>query len=66
MLRKMGAKIEGDGTSRIVIEGVPLETLKPCDHTTIGDRIEAGTFLVGGALTGGPVTVTGVNPDHLG
>lgn len=65
MLRQMGAKIEGDGTSRIVVEGVGLDELGPCDHTTIGDRIEAGTFLVGGALTGGPVTVVGVDPEHL-
>ena len=44
---------------------MPLESLHPCDHTTIGDRIEAGTFLVGGALTGGPVTARGINPSYL-
>ena len=65
MLNAMGAKVEGAGSATIVIEGVPLSSLHPCEHTTVGDRIEAGTFLVGGALMGGPLTVEGVNPDHL-
>ncbi|MCF0103968.1 MAG: UDP-N-acetylglucosamine 1-carboxyvinyltransferase [Eggerthellaceae bacterium] len=65
MLNAMGAKITGGGTSRIEIEGVPIEYFHPCEHTTAGDRIEAGTFLVGGALTGGPLTVKGVYPDYL-
>ena len=65
MLTSMGARITGAGTSSIHIEGVPLESLKPCEHTTVGDRIEAGTFLVGGALTGGPVTVRGIDPSFL-
>lgn len=65
MLVAMGAKISGAGTSVITIEGVPLSLLHPCDYTTVGDRIEAGTFLVGGALTGGPVTVHGINPAYL-
>lgn len=65
MLNEMGAHIEGIGTSSIRIEGVPIEKLHPCDHTTVGDRIEAGTFLTGGALTGGPVTVTGIDPEYL-
>ena len=47
------------------IEGVPLSTLHPCEHTTVGDRIEAGTFLAGGALTGGPLTVHGIDPAFL-
>ena len=65
MLNEMGAKVRDAGSSIIRVEGVPLESLHPCDHTTIGDRIEAGTFLVGGALTGGPVTARGINPSFL-
>lgn len=65
MLQEMGAHIEGAGTSIITVEGVSLETLHPCDHATVGDRIEAGTFLMGGALTGGPVTVRGIDPSYL-
>ncbi|MBR3182584.1 MAG: UDP-N-acetylglucosamine 1-carboxyvinyltransferase [Eggerthellaceae bacterium] len=65
MLNEMGAKVRDAGSSIIRVEGVPLESLHPCDHTTIGDRIEAGTFLVGGALTGGPVTARGINPSYL-
>lgn len=65
MLCDMGARIRGAGSSTIEIEGVPLESLNPCEHTTCGDRIEAGTFLVGGALTGGPVTVCGIDPAYL-
>lgn len=65
MLNAMGARIEGAGSSTIVIEGVNRASLHPCDHTCVGDRIEAGTFLVGGALLGGPVTVEGINPAYL-
>lgn len=65
MLQKMGARVEGAGTSIIEIDGVPLSALHPCEHVTCGDRIEAGTFLVGGALTGGPVTARGINPAYL-
>lgn len=61
----MGARIEGAGSSTIEIEGRPLEAFHPCEHTTVGDRIEAGTFLAGGALTGGPITVRGVDPSFL-
>lgn len=62
-LNGMGAHIEGAGTSTIVIDGVGRFT--PVEHTVVGDRIEAGTFLVAGALTGGPVTVTGLAAHHL-
>ena len=65
MLNAMGAHIQGGGSSSLEIEGVSLESLHPCEHTTVGDRIEAGTFLVGGALMGGPLTVRGVNPAYL-
>jgi len=62
-LRKMGARIEGDGSSVITIEGV--ERLEPAEHTVIPDRIEAGTLLIAGAITGGDVTVTGCVPGHI-
>ena len=64
LLVKMGAQIEGAGTSTIRIQGV--EKLHGADHTIIPDRIEAGTFLVAGAITGGDLTVTGCVPEHLG
>jgi UDP-N-acetylglucosamine 1-carboxyvinyltransferase len=64
MLIKMGARIEGAGTSTIRIEGV--ERLAGVEHTIIPDRIEAGTFLIAGAITGGDLTVTDCNPDHVG
>ena len=62
-LRGMGATIRGDGTSDITIVGV--DELQPTMHEVVGDRIEAGTFAVGAAITAGDVTLTGVNPDHL-
>ncbi|MDZ4286658.1 MAG: UDP-N-acetylglucosamine 1-carboxyvinyltransferase [Prosthecobacter sp.] len=62
-LIKMGAKIEGAGTDRIVIEGV--EELHGAEHTVIPDRIEAGTFLCAGAMLGEGVTLRRVNADHL-
>lgn len=62
-LNEMGADISGAGTPNIVINGVA--ELHPTHHVTVGDRIEAGTFLVAGALCQGPVTVEGVNPEHL-
>jgi UDP-N-acetylglucosamine 1-carboxyvinyltransferase len=57
MLVRMGAKIEGIGSPRLTIEGV--KKLKGVEHTIIPDRIEAGTFLAGAAITRGDVTVTG-------
>lgn len=63
MLRKMGAKIEGDGTSEIVIEGV--DELKGCSHTVIPDRIEAATYMVAAAMNRGQVTLEDVCPDHV-
>lgn len=62
-LVKMGAKIEGIGTSILKITGV--EKLKAAEHTVIPDRIEAGTLLIAGAITGGEVTVTKCIPQHL-
>ena len=62
-LNAMGAKIEGAGTHRIVIEGV--KELHGAEHAVIPDRIEAGTFLVAAAIAGSRVTLNRVNPDHL-
>ena len=62
LLVKMGAKIEGAGTSIIRIQGVGQ--LNGTEHSIIPDRIEAGTFLVAGAITGGDLTVTGCVPEH--
>jgi UDP-N-acetylglucosamine 1-carboxyvinyltransferase len=63
MLRKMGACIAGDGTPTLHIRGV--KELHSTEHTVIPDRIEAGTFLIAGAITGGDLTVAGCTPDHL-
>lgn len=63
LLTRMGAKIEGAGTSTIRVQGV--ETLGGAEHTIIADRIEAGTFLVAGAITRGDVSVSGCVPEHL-
>src|SRR6184192_3204943 len=62
-LNAMGAKIEGAGTRRIIIEGV--KELHGAEHEVIPDRIEAGTFLVAGAICGKQVTLTRVIPEHL-
>ncbi|AXK71397.1 UDP-N-acetylglucosamine 1-carboxyvinyltransferase [Lysobacter sp. TY2-98] len=59
----MGANITGAGTGRIVVEGV--ERLHGGEHTVVADRIEAGTFLVAAAMTGGRVTLTHARPDTM-
>lgn len=66
MLNKMGAKITGAGAPVVTIEGV--DELHPVEHRVVGDRIEAGTFLVAGAIMASEqgVEVTGFNPVHLG
>jgi UDP-N-acetylglucosamine 1-carboxyvinyltransferase len=63
MLIKMGARIEGHGTSRIHIQGV--ERLHGCTHQVVADRIEAGTFLCAVAATGGDVVLQHGRADHL-
>jgi UDP-N-acetylglucosamine 1-carboxyvinyltransferase len=63
LLSGMGARIQGAGTARIEIEGVP--ELGGATHRVIPDRIEAGTLIVAGAITGGDVTVADMVPDHL-
>jgi UDP-N-acetylglucosamine 1-carboxyvinyltransferase len=64
LLTKMGARIEGAGTSTIRIQGV--KGLRGAEHTIIADRIEAGTFAIGAAITGGDVELAGCVPEHLG
>ncbi len=63
-LRAMGADISGDDTDTLVIRGV--RSLSACEYTVMPDRIEAGTYLVAGAATGGCITVDGVDAGHLG
>ncbi|MDI6692634.1 MAG: UDP-N-acetylglucosamine 1-carboxyvinyltransferase [Anaerosomatales bacterium] len=63
LLGAMGARIEGAGTSTLVVEGV--SELRPAEHTVVGDRIEAGTMLVAGALAAESLTVEGADPAHL-
>ena len=63
LLTKMGALIEGAGTSTIRVEGVA--ELHGATHAIIPDRIEAGTFLIAGALAGDPLTIDGVNIEHI-
>ena len=63
LLRSMGARIEGDGGSTIRIQG--RAELGGADHTIIPDRIEAGTFMVAGAITGGSVELANCRPEHL-
>jgi UDP-N-acetylglucosamine 1-carboxyvinyltransferase len=62
-LKEMGARIEGEGRSIITIEGV--DELQPATHAIVPDRIEAGTLLIAGAITGGDVTVEECIPEHL-
>ncbi|MHB1343286.1 MAG: UDP-N-acetylglucosamine 1-carboxyvinyltransferase [Thermoleophilia bacterium] len=62
-LVSMGADVQGAGSSQITVHGV--RRLEPAEHTVIGDRIEAGTFLIAGAVTGGDVTVEGISPHFL-
>jgi UDP-N-acetylglucosamine 1-carboxyvinyltransferase len=62
-LNAMGAKVSGHGTDTIVVEGV--EKLHPTQYDVLPDRIEAGTYLVAGAITGGRVRARGARADHL-
>jgi UDP-N-acetylglucosamine 1-carboxyvinyltransferase len=63
LLTAMGARIDGVGTPRLVVEGV--DELRPVEHRCVGDRIVAGTWAFGAAMTQGDVTVTGVDPRFL-
>jgi len=62
-LNKMGAKVQGAGTDVIVVEGV--KKLDGCTHVVIPDQIEAGTYMVAAAITGGDVTIKNVDPKHM-
>ena len=64
MLRKMGANIEGVGSHLLKVEGVAK--LNGCQHKVIPDRIEAGTYILAGAITGGKLTIEGINAAHMG
>ena len=63
MLKKMGAEINGEGTSEVIIKGV--KNLNPTDHQVLGDRIAAGTFLSAFLATKGSGVVSGINPENL-
>jgi UDP-N-acetylglucosamine 1-carboxyvinyltransferase len=63
LLTKMGAQIEGAGTSTIRIQGVPR--LRGTSHAIIPDRIEAGTFMIGAAITGGDLRIRDCVPEHV-
>ena len=62
-LKKMGAKISGENTSTLIVEGV--NHLSGIDYTICPDRIEAGTYLVAAAITGGKITVNNIEPDSM-
>jgi UDP-N-acetylglucosamine 1-carboxyvinyltransferase len=63
LLRAMGARITGEGTSTIAVEGV--ERLRSASHSVVPDRIEAGTYVLAGAATRGDVAVRRCRPEHL-
>jgi len=62
-LNKAGAKIKGAGTATIIVEGV--RSLKPVEHRVTGDRLVAGTYMCGAAITGGRIEISGFIPDYL-
>ncbi|MBI64777.1 MAG: UDP-N-acetylglucosamine 1-carboxyvinyltransferase [Candidatus Marinimicrobia bacterium] len=65
-LQKIGVSIDGIGTSTLKVQGVPSNTENQSfDYSIIPDRIEAGTFLIGAAMTGGSITIENTNPNHL-
>ena len=65
-LNKMGARIEGSGSSTLMINGVDhIEALHPVDHSVVGDRIVAATYLAALGIATGEIVVTGVNLDHM-
>ncbi|OUW39156.1 MAG: UDP-N-acetylglucosamine 1-carboxyvinyltransferase, partial [Verrucomicrobia bacterium TMED175] len=64
MLESMGANIQGIGSHLLKIEGV--DKLSGCKHRVIPDRIEAGTYILAGAITGGELTIEGIDFGHMG
>lgn len=65
LLVEMGADIQGIGTSTLRLTGVERGSLRPVSHAVVGDRIQAATYLSAVAVTGGDVTVTGIDPAHM-
>jgi UDP-N-acetylglucosamine 1-carboxyvinyltransferase len=63
LLRGMGARLEGAGSREIVVEGV--QSLRPCDYRVMNDQIEAATYMMAGAITGGDVAVLGADAEYL-
>ncbi|MEX2626445.1 MAG: UDP-N-acetylglucosamine 1-carboxyvinyltransferase [Ilumatobacteraceae bacterium] len=61
----MGARIDGIGTSTIVVTGVERDALRPVRHTTVPDRIQAATYLAAVAVAGGRITITGARSEHM-
>jgi len=61
-LNRMGARVEGAGTSTVTVHGTTA--LCPCEFRVPSDRLQAGTYMLAGALTGGQVTVKGILPEH--
>ena len=62
-LRKMGAQIKGEGTDKLVIEGV--ENLSGCEYSVMPDRVETATYLTAVAMTGGSIKIKGTRPDAI-
>lgn len=63
MLNGMGARVSGEGTSRLVVEGVG--SLRPAHHRVVSDRVEAATYLAAVGIAGGEIFVGGANPQHM-
>ena len=61
----MGAEISGVGTSTLVIDGVERDSLRPVEHHTVPDRIQAATYLAAVAVAGGEIEVVGARPEHM-
>ena len=61
----MGAEISGIGTSTLVVDGVERDSLRPVQHHTVPDRIQAATYLAAVAVTGGEIEVVGARPEHM-
>jgi UDP-N-acetylglucosamine 1-carboxyvinyltransferase len=64
-LTAMGAEISGVGTSTLVIDGVERDALRPVQHRTVPDRIQAATYLAAVAVAGGTIEVAQVRPEHM-
>jgi UDP-N-acetylglucosamine 1-carboxyvinyltransferase len=65
LLVEMGARIDGIGSSVVVIDGVPRGSLHPVSHAVVNDRIQAATYMAAAGVTGGDVMVRGARADHM-